>query len=209
MPPSKNVQPKLTISAGPVINTAGPSGGVTARVAAGLQDMKLPISPRQVPVRTALQNLAKAINISFEGDFLENELEGVFKSARIKDGAVEIQHEEYIGLGDGILANIGKVGRSLVLTLRGPDPASPEGEKAFKEKGYRPVSGLLNLVGRKLNLLQEFEKQLPSYVQQLLDRLEAANMIVGWNRDEWTITTKVIGLDVVIRPVEQPVGKKN
>lgn len=198
----KNAPREVTFSAGPTVNAASMNtdGGVTARMAGGLRDMKLPISPQAVPVKAALQNLAKAINIAFTQDFLENELEGVFKSARVKNGAVEIQHEEYIGLGDGIFANVGRLGKSIALTLRGPDPASPLGKKGFEEKGRRPIAGVFNLLGRKLNLLQEFEDQLPAYVEQMLDRLEAMNMVVGWSRDEWDIKTKLIGLDVVITP---------
>jgi hypothetical protein len=174
---------------------------VTAREAGGLRDMALCVSPSKVPVAKALQNLAKAMNLALTHSFLETELDIVYKAARIHKGAVELLHEEYIGLGDGILASVGKVGKSIQLTLRGPDPASPAGEKAYKERGRaRPVSGLFNLLGRKLDLLQEFEDQVPNYVEQMLDRLEGANMITDWDRHEWEIGTKVVGLDVVIRP---------
>lgn len=36
----------------------------------------------------------------------------------------------------------------------------------------------------------------------MLDRLEADNMIVGWNRAEWTISTTTIGLDAILSPVK-------
>jgi hypothetical protein len=174
---------------------------VTAREAGGLRDMALCVSPTKVPVTKALQNLAKAINLALTRAFLETELDVVYKSARVHKGAVELQHEEYIGLGDGIMATIGKVGKSIQLTFRGPDPASPQGSKAYKDKGKaRPISGLLNLLGRKLDLLQEYEDQVPNYVEQMFDRLEAANMITEWDRSEWEITTKQVGLDVVITP---------
>jgi hypothetical protein len=174
---------------------------VTARSAGGLRDMALCVSPAKVPVAKALQNLAKAVNLALTHDFLETELDVVYKAARVRNGAVEIVHEEYIGLGDGVLASLGKVGKSIQLTFRGPDPASPTGEKVFQEKGrHRPLAGLVNFLGRKLNLLQEYEDQVPSYVEQMLDRLEAANMITDWDRGDWDITTKVIGLDVVIKP---------
>jgi hypothetical protein len=180
------------------------SGGVTARKAGGLQDLQLPVSPTQVSERTALQNLAKAINVAFQSDFLEDELERVYKAARVRKGTVEILHGDYIGLGDGVVANVGKVGKSLQLTLRGPDPASPEG-KAFLEKhGRRPLSGLVNFLGRKLDLLQEYEDKVPTYVEQMLDRLEAARMITGWNREEWDISTRVVGLDVILKPRPRP-----
>ena len=39
-----------------------------------------------------------------------------------------------------------------------------------------------------------------------------AGMITGWSRDEWDISTRVVGLDVVIKPVEpvpaEPVSRK-
>ena len=93
------------------------------------------------------------------------------------------------------------MGKSIQLTLRGPDPSSPEGKAALAGgKGRKPVRGLANFLGRKLDLLQEYEDKVPTYVEQLLDRLEAAQMITGWHRDEWEITTRLVGLDVVIRP---------
>ena len=83
------------------------------------------MSPSAVPVAKALQNLAKAINVAFEGGFLENELESVYKGARVRKGTVEIMHSEYIGLGDGVFAKIGRFAKSVQLTFRGPDPAPP------------------------------------------------------------------------------------
>jgi hypothetical protein len=41
---------------------------------------------------------------------------------------------------------------------------------------------------------------------QLLDRLEAKKIVTDWNRDEWSIETTVIGLDVMMTP--QSVTKK-
>src|ERR1043165_3135776 len=179
-------------------------GTITARKAGGLRDMMLPISPTQVPLAKALQNLAKAINIAFASDFLENELEQVYKSARVRKGTVEILHGDYIGLGDGVFATFGKIGKSIELTLRGPDPASPEGKAILEKEGRKTFAGIVNFIGRKLDLIQEYEDKVPDDVEQMLDRLEAAQMITGWNRDEWEITTRIIGLDVIIRPVEVP-----
>ncbi len=193
---TKNTDPGVMVGV-----STQPGGTVTARKAGGLRDMMLPISPSQVPVAKALQNLAKIINIAFTSDFLENELEQVYKTARVRKGTVEILHGDYIGLGDGIFATIGKVGKSLQLTLRGPDPGSPEGKALLERHGRRTFGGIMNFIGRKLDLIQEYEDQVPMYVEQLLDRLEAAQMVTGWNRDEWEITTKLVGLDVVIRPV--------
>ena len=178
-------------------------GTITARRAGGLRDMMLPVSPAEVPLAKALQNLAKAINIAFSSDFLENELEQVYKAARVRKGAVEILHADYIGLGDGVFATMGKVGKSFQLTLRGPDFASPEGKALLEQHGVggrKRVRGVANFLGRKLDLLQEYEDKVPTYVEQLLDRLEAAYMITGWHRDEWDISTRLVGLDVIIRP---------
>jgi len=183
-----------------VVATPG-QGTITARKAGGLRDMALPVSPSQVPVAKALQNLAKVINLALAEDFLETELEPAYKAARVRKGTVEILHDDYIGLGDGVFAAVGKVGKSIQLTLRGPDPGSPEGKKAFAEQGGRSLKGVVDLIGRKLNLLQEYEDKVPLFVAQMLDRLEAANMVAGWDRNEWEIGTRVIGLDVVIRPL--------
>lgn len=184
------------------VSAQGGRGTVTARQAAGLYDMQLPVSPSKVPVAKALQNLAKAINVAFEGGFMENELESVYKAARVRKGTVEIMHSDYIGLGDGLFAKFGRFAKSVQLTFRGPDPASPEGKKLYEQKGRRkPLRGLLNLIGRKLDLIQEYEDQVPVYVEQLLDRLESTKIIQGWDRDEWKITTRVVGIDVLITPV--------
>jgi hypothetical protein len=177
-----------------------PGGHITARMAGGLRDMMLPISPTAQPVDKALQNLAKAINIALQEDFLETELDCAYKAARVKSGAVYIQHRDYIGLGDGFVATLGRLVKSVQLTLRGPDPASPEGRKWIEANKSSPVKGLMSLMGRKLDLIQEYEDQVPTYVEQTLDRLEAANIVTGWNRTEWDISTEVVGLDVVIRP---------
>ncbi len=185
-----------------------PGEPVTARMAAGLHDMQLPVSPSAVPVQKALQNMAKAINIAFEHGFLENELESVYKAARVRKGTVQILHADYIGLGDGVFARIGRAAKSIELTFRGPDPASPQGKKLYGEKGRRPLSGLLNFIGRKLDLIQEFEDQVPVFVEQLLDRLEATKIITGWDRSEWTIATTNIGLDVILTPVVDTTEKK-
>lgn len=175
---------------------------VTARKAGTLVDMMLPVSPKKASPQQALENLAKAINLALQSDFLETELDSVYKAARVRQGAVVIQHRDYFGLGDGLFAKVGKATRSIQLTLRGPDPVSPEG-KAWIEKhgGKSPLKGFINLVGRKLDFLQEFEDKVPTFVEQMLDRLEAARMITGWNRTEWEITTATIGLDITIKPV--------
>jgi hypothetical protein len=200
-PGSKSSNPEPGVMIGATARPGG-DGTITARKAGGLRDMMLPVSPSEVPLPKALQNLAKAINIAFSSDFLENELEQVYKAARVRKGTVEILHGDYIGLGDGVFATIGKVGKSFQLTLRGPDFTSPEG-KAILQKhgaGKKRVRGVANFLGRKLDLLQEYEDKVPTYVEQLLDRLEAAHMITGWQRDEWEISTRLVGLDVVIQP---------
>lgn len=176
------------------------SGVVTARMAGGLSDIKLPVSPTLVSLENALQNLAKAINLGLQENYLETPLDNVYKVARVHERTVEILHEDYMGLGDGLFANLGKAAKSFQLTLRGPDPASPDGKIWIAEHGRGTIRGILSLVGRKLDLIQEFENKVPDYVAQMLDRLEADNMIVGWNRSEWTITTTTIGLDAILTP---------
>lgn len=185
-------------------SSGGAGGTITARQAGGLRDMMLPVSPKAVPVARALQNMAKAINIAFTNDFLENELEDVYKGARVRKGAVVIHHADYMGLGDGIFATIGKVGKSIQLTLQGPDPASPQGKKLLAEGKGGFLKGLCSLIGRKLDMLQEYEDMVPTFVEQLLDRLEATNIVVGWDRDEWEFTTTTVGLDVHLTPRIEP-----
>lgn len=174
---------------------------VTARVAGGLVDLRLVVSPKTTPIRTALMNLAKAINVGLQSEFLPTELEPAYKAARVRHGKVEILHREYIGLGDGIFATIGKAARSFQLTLRGADPTSPAAQREGAPGGA--LRGVLDLLGRKLNLLQEYEDQVPIFVEQMLDRLESVQAVVGWNRDEWEIETTQIGLDVILTPVPE------
>ena len=147
--------------------------------------------------------MAKAINLALKLDYIESELDGIYHASRVKDGTVQIKHADYFGLGDGLMASLGKATKSFTLTLKGPDPASPEGKRWIKENGGGAIGGILNLVGRKLNLLQEFEDKVPTYVEQLLDRLEAKKVITDWNRDEWDISTTTIGLDVIMTPVSR------
>ena len=175
---------------------------ITARQAGGIQDLKLPVSPSKRPVAKCLQNLAKAINLALQSDFIETELDRVYKAARVRTGRVEILHKDYIGLGEGVSAKIGKSIKSFQLTLQGPDPASPEGKDFHDRNSSKPIAGIVNLIGRKLNFLQEFEDKVPTLVEQMLDRLEASNVIIGWSREEWKIETQIIGLDVIITPVE-------
>jgi hypothetical protein len=192
----KDVNVVMGVGAG-----ASGAGTVTVRKAGGLHDLRLPVSPRAVPVARALQNLAKAINVAFDGDFLENELESVYKGARVYKGAVEILHGDYIGLGDGVFAKIGRLASSIQLTFKGPDAASPQGKKLLAERGKRRIGGLFNFLGRKLDLVQEYEDMVPTYVEQLLDRLDATKIITGWDRAEWEIRTRNIGLDVILTPI--------
>jgi len=188
-----------------------PSGGaVTARVAGGLVDLQLKISPSVAAPRTALMNMAKAINVALQSEFLQTELEPAYRAARVRNGAVEILHREYIGLGDGIFASIGKAAKSFQLTLRGPDPASPASQKVHasdpKSDGGA-IRGMLDLLGRKMNLIQEYEDQVPVFVEQMLDRLESVKVVVGWSRDEWEIETTNLGLDVRMTPVPTGTAK--
>ncbi|WP_339743962.1 hypothetical protein [uncultured Rubinisphaera sp.] len=185
--------------------TPGPGSGgeVTARRAGQITDMMLPVSPSKVGATLAMRNMAKAINLALLTDFLETELDNVYKGARVRKGTVQILHQDYIGLGDGFFAQVGKLNKSFQLTLKGPDAASPEGKKLIKENKGGMISGIFDLMGRKLNLLQEYEDKVPVYLGQTLDRLEAKRIITEWNADEWLIETSTIGLDVMMTPVSE------
>ncbi|HCS52954.1 hypothetical protein [Rubinisphaera sp.] len=185
--------------------TPGPGSGgeVTARRAGQITDMMLPVSPSKVGATLAMRNMAKAINLALLTDFLETELDNVYKGARVRKGTVQILHQDYIGLGDGFFAQVGKLNKSFQLTLKGPDAASPEGKKLIKENKGGMISGIFDLLGRKLNLLQEYEDKVPVYLGQTLDRLEAKRIITEWNSDEWLIETSTIGLDVMMTPVSE------
>jgi hypothetical protein len=179
---------------------SGKAGTVTARRAGSLRDMALEVDPSKVGVQAALQHLAKAVNIAFQTDFGENYLESVYQAAIVRRGEVIIVHKEYFGFGDTWFGQFGRLVRSLELTLEGPDPASPEGQKRIAEKGPSTIRGILNLIGRKLDLVAEYEDRVPAYVEQTFDRLEASGIIVGWNRHDWDIWTTSIGLDIRIAP---------
>jgi hypothetical protein len=189
------------IGLGVAVSADGASGGtVTARKAGGLRDMALDVDPDSAGVKAALQHMAKAVNIAFQTDYGENYLESVYQAAIVRKGEIQIIHREYFGFRETWFGQFGMLLRSLQLTLEGPDPASPEGQKRIAEKGPATIRGLLNLVGRKLDLVAEFEDRVPAYVEQMFDRLEASGIIVGWDRDDWEIFTTTIGLNVRIRP---------
>jgi hypothetical protein len=178
----------------------GESGTVTARKAGGLRDMSLEVNPRKVGVKAALQHLAKAVNIAFQTDFGENYLESVYQAAIVRRDQVHIIHREYFGFGDNWFGQFGRLIRSLQLTLEGPDPASPEGQQRIIDKGPATIRGILSLIGRKLDLVAEYEDRVPAYVEQMFDRLEASGIILGWDRNDWEIWTTQIGLDIRIEP---------
>src|SRR5262249_6034365 len=185
----------IAISAG-----TNEGGTVTARMAGGLRDMALEVSPEKVGLKAALQHLAKAVNIAFQTDYGENYLESVYQAAIVRRGEVQIIHREYFGFGDNWFGQFGRLIRSLQLTLEGPDPASPEGQKRIAEKGPATIRGILSLIGRKLDLVAEYEDRVPAYVEQTFDRLEASGIIQGWDRTQWEIWTTTIGLDIRIAP---------
>ena len=209
--PARPVAPVTVAGTGPtdipigVAIAAGPgdAGTVTARKAGGLRDMAMVVDPRKVGVKAALQHLAKAVNIAFQTDFGENFLESVYQAAIVRRGEVHIIHKEYFGFGEGWFSQFGRLIRSLELTLEGPDPASPEGQKRIAEKGTSTIRGLLNLLGRKLDLVAEYEDRVPAYVEQMFDRLEASGIILGWDRNDWEIWTTQIGLDIRIAPRDE------
>ncbi|MCB9891743.1 MAG: hypothetical protein H6833_08860 [Planctomycetes bacterium] len=185
------------------INGKGvPDEPITARVAGGWVDMEMPVSPDEVGTKKALQNLAKAANLALAEDFLETELEPAYEAARVRKGRVEILHRDYIGLGDGFFATLGRAAKSVQLTLQGPDPASPKGRKAIEAGHGGPIRGVFDLIGRKMNLIQEYEDKIPAFVEQMFDRLEAVRMIRGWDRNDWKIETTNVGLDIHITPNE-------
>ncbi len=212
--PASRSQPARPVATAPVTG-AGPSdipvgvaiaaspgdgGTVTARKAGGLRDMAMVVDPSKVGVKAALQHLAKAVNIAFQTDFGENYLESVYQAAIVRRGEVHIVHREYFGFGEGWFSQFGRLIRSLQLTLEGPDPASPEGQKRIAERGPSSIRGILSLIGRKLDLVAEYEDRVPAYVEQMFDRLEASGIILGWDRNDWEIWTTQIGLDIRIAP---------
>lgn len=174
---------------------------ITARQAGGLTDLDMSISPRSNKPEIALRNLAKAMNIALKVDFIETELDRIYKVARVHKGQLHVIHKDYIGLGDGLFASFGKAIRSFRLTVKGPDAGSLEGEEWISKHGESSFSGMINLVGRKLDLLQEFEDKVPHYVEQTLDRLEAKRIITDWHRNEWKVSTTTIGMDILMTPV--------
>ncbi len=119
-----------------------------------------------------MQHLAKAVNIAFQTDFGENYLESVYQAAVVRNGEIQIIHKEYFGFRDTWFGQFGRLLRSLQLTLEGPDPISPEGQRRIAEKGPSSIRGILSLIGRKLELVTEYEDRVPAYVEQMFDRLE-------------------------------------
>jgi hypothetical protein len=162
--------------------------------------MGLMVDPDEIGLKGALQHLAKAVNIAFQTDYGENYLEAVYQAAIVRNGEIRIVHKEYFGFGESWFSQIGMLFRSMQLTLEGPDPASPEGQKQITDRGASTIRGLFNVLGRKLDLVTEFEDRVPAYVEQMFDRLEASGIIVGWDREDWEITTTTIGLNICISP---------
>ena len=195
-----------TVGVGDEMNVGVARGGtggpetVTARRAGGLRDLGLDVNPQRVGVSAALQHLAKAVNVAFQADFGENELESVYQAAIVRRGQLLIVHREYFGFGDNWFGQFGRLLRSMQLTFDGPDPASPEGQARIAEKGPATIRGVLNLMARKLDLVAEYEDRVPAYVEQMFDRLEASGIIIGWDRGHWTIDTTSVGLDVRVTP---------
>jgi len=202
-PASADIPLGVAISAGP-----NEGGTVTARKAGGLRDMALEVNPHKVGVKAALQHLAKAVNIAFQTDFGENYLESVYQAAIVRRNEVHIIHREYFGFGDNWFGQFGRLIRSLQLTLEGPDPASPEGQQRIADKGPATIRGILSLIGRKLDLVAEYEDRVPAYVEQMFDRLEASGIILGWDRNNWEIWTTQIGLDIRIAPRGEVAGQE-
>src|SRR5690348_6896910 len=103
---------------GVAIAAEGGSGStITARQAGTLRDMALEVDPEKVGVKAALQHLAKAVNIAFQTDYGENELESVYQAAIVRNGELRIVHREYFGFRDSWFSQFGKLLRSMQLTL--------------------------------------------------------------------------------------------
>lgn len=150
------VTPAGDVNVALAIAKDGGDSVVTARKAGGLRDLALEVDPDTVGIKGALQHLAKAINIAFQTDYGENYLESVYQAAVVLKGEVRIVHKEYFGFRPTWFGQFGRLIRSLELTLEGPDPASPEGQQRIQEKGPASIRGILNLFGRKLDLVPEF-----------------------------------------------------
>src|SRR5580692_6039904 len=103
------------------------AGTVTARKAGGLRDTALDVNPKRAGLPAALQHLAKAVNIAFQTDYGENDLEAVYQAAIVRNGEIHIIHKEYFGFRETWFGELGMLIRSMQLTFEGPDPASPEG----------------------------------------------------------------------------------
>lgn len=188
------------VSLGVAVSADAGGGTVTARKAGGLRDMVMEVDPDVVGIKGALQHLAKAVNIAFQTDYGENYLEAVYQAAIVRNGEIQVIHREYFGFRDTWFGQLGMLLRSMQLTLEGPDPVSPEGQKRITDKGPATIRGLFSMLGRKLDLVSEFEDRVPAYVEQMFDRLEASGIIVGWDRDDWDISTTTIGLNIRITP---------
>lgn len=199
--PSSTPGPIGSTDVGIAVSADSGSGGVvTARRAGGLRDMALEVDPDTVGVKAAMQHLAKAVNIAFQTDYGENYLEAVYQAAVLRNGELQIVHKEYFGFRDTWFGQLGMLLKSMQLTFQGPDPASPEGQQRIAEHGASTIRGLFNFLGRKLELVTEFEDRVPSYVEQMFDRLEASGIITGWDREDWRITTTKIGLNIRVVP---------
>ena len=194
--PRGNDEVNVAIAASP--ESGG--GTITARKAGGLRDVGMVVDPREIGIMAALQHLAKGVNVAFQTDYGENFLEAVYQAAIVYDDEIRVVHKEYFGFGKSWFSQFGKLLRSMQLTLDGPDPASPEGQRRIQEHGPASIRGMLNLFGRKLDLVAEYEDRVPAYVEQMFDRLEASGIIDGWNRGDWRIRTTRIGLDIRITP---------
>lgn len=199
--PTSATDAGASVEMGIAVTGGTASGGVvTARRAGGLRDMALEVDPDKVGVKAAMQHLAKAVNIAFQTDYGENYLEAVYQAAILRNGELQIVHKEYFGFRDTWFGQLGMLLKSMQLTFQGPDPASPEGQKQIAEHGASTIRGLFNFLGRKLELVTEFEDRVPAYVEQMFDRLEASGIITGWDRADWRISTTKIGLNIRVVP---------
>ena len=141
------------------------------------------------------------MNIAFQTDYGENYLESVYQAAIVRNGEIHIVHREYFGFRRHLVRPVRHAPPLAAADARRPRPGLARGAEADRREGRRPRSaGLLNLLGRKLDLVAEYEDRVPAYVEQMFDRLEASGIIVGWDRDDWDIWTTKIGLNIRIAP---------
>jgi len=114
---------------------------ITARIAGAMDDMHLPVSPASVTAKAALRNMAKAINLALKSDFIESDLDLVYKAARVHANQVEVLHHQYIGLGNGLFAKIGKTDSIFLINTSGTGPSVARRRKMVQKTWHQSSAG--------------------------------------------------------------------